>query len=209
MDKQLEQIAFYQQYPQYMPFIGESFSKTGILLLGESHFFDAESLANHDPEAWYKNTAKTLKEGEIKRTNTRLVVNEFTKTKSRRAMFGRIDKALKDSIDVNGTNYDGIQNIAFMNAFQRPAVGNGKSIKVFDIDVEQSANVINQVISIIKPKHLCFVSKKAYKRLSKEITFDSIHVVVHPCSAWWYRKTKKGTNGKEAFTKLLAKKESS
>ncbi len=66
MDKQLEQIAFYQQYPQYMPLIGESFSKTGILLLGESHFFKKESLANHDPEAWYKNTDKALNTDEIK-----------------------------------------------------------------------------------------------------------------------------------------------
>ncbi len=103
-------------------------------------------------------------------------MNEFTKTKSRRAMFGRIDKALKDSIDVNGTNYDGIQNIAFMNAFQKPAAGNGKNIKVFDIDIEQSAKVINQVLSIIKPKHLCFVSKKAYKKIIKRN-----HIRQHPC----------------------------
>ncbi len=94
-----------------------------------------------------------------------------------------------------------------MNAFQRPAVGDDKSIKVYDIDIEKSTEVINQVIDIIKPKYICFISKKSYKKLSKKINFSKIDAVVHPASSWWYRKTKKGFNGKETFSKLLKKYE--
>ena len=200
MDKALKKISFYQQYPQLMPFIGNEYSKTRVLLLGECHSFSKESTANQDPEAWYNKNHSALNEDEIRRTNTRLDVNDFIKAKSRRVMFGRIDQALKDS------NFSGIQSIAFMNAFQRPAIGNGKSLIVHDFDIKQSANVINQVITIIEPGHLCFFSIKAHKALSVALNFDQsrIHVVAHPSCGWWTHKTSKGTNGKEEFSKVLS-----
>ena len=198
MYKKLKKIQFYKQYPEYIPFIGANFAKHKILLLGESHFFNNESWANKIPAEWYINNHNSLNEKEKLRINTRHVVNNFTKTKSRREMFGKIDKVL---IELEG--YQGIQDIAFMNAFQRPAVGDGKSIKVSKIDIEQSAKVINQVIKIIEPKHICFVSKKSYKKLFRELNFSKIDVVVHPSSAWWYRK--KGVYGKKAFSELLEK----
>ena len=200
MDKALITLPFYQQYPQLMPFIGREYSKARILLLGECHSFSKESTANQDPEAWYNKNHSALNEDEIRRTNTRLDVNDFIKAKSKRVMFGRIDKALKDS------NFSGIQSIAFMNAFQRPAVGNGKSLKIQDIDIEQATIVINQVITIIEPKQLCFFSKKAHKALSTALNIDQsrIHVVAHPSCGWWTHKTSKGTNGKEAFSKVLS-----
>ncbi len=200
MYKAIKNIPFYQQYPQHMPFIGSEYSKTRVLLLGECHSFSKESIANLDPEAWYNNNNSALNEDEIRRTNTRLDVNDFINAKSKRVMFGRIDKALKDS------NFSGIQSIAFMNAFQRPAIGNGKSLKIHDIDIEQSANVINQVITIIEPRHLCFFSKKAHKALSEALNFDQsrIHVVAHPSCGWWTHKTSEGINGKEAFSKVLS-----
>ena len=200
MDKALITLPFYQQYPQLMPFIGREYSKARILLLGECHSLNKESTANQDPKKWFINNHSALNEDEIRRTNTRLDVNDFIKAKSKRVMFGRIDKALKDS------NFSGIQSIAFMNAFQRPAIGNGKSLKIHDIDIEQSAKVINLVITIIEPRHLCFFSKNAHNALSEALNFDhsSIHVVAHPSCGWWTHKTSKGTNGKEEFSKVLS-----
>ena len=200
MDKALKKISFYQQYPQYIPFVGCDYSETRVLLLGECHSFSKESTANQNPEAWYNNNNSALNEDEMRRTNTRLDVNDFIKAKSKRVMFGRIDKALKDS------NFSGIQSIAFMNAFQRPAIGNGKSLKVQDNDIEQSANVINQVITILEPRYLCFFSKNAHTVLSEALNFDQsrIHVVSHPSCGWWTHKTSKGINGKEAFSKVLS-----
>ncbi len=200
MDKALNFLTFYQQYPQLTPFVGTEYSKTRVLLLGECHSFSKESIANLDPEAWYTNNRSALNEDEIRRTNTRLDVIDFINTKSKRLMFGRIDEALKDS------KFGGIQSIAFMNAFQRPAAGNGKSLIVHDIDIEQSVNVINQVITIIEPKDLCFFSKKAHNALSEALNIDQsrIHVVAHPSCGWWTHKTSKGTNGREAFSKVLS-----
>jgi hypothetical protein len=200
MNNKLQKISFYEQYPEYIPFIGNDFEKYRILLLGESHFFNNESETNKNPEDWYKNDNSKLNNKEKLRINTQFVVNNFTKTKSRRAVFGKIDSTLKECDYQNG-----IQSVAFMNAFQRPAIGNGKSIKTYDIDIEKSTEVINQVIEIIKPKYICFVSKKSYKKLSKKINFSNIDVVVHPASSWWHRKTKKGFNGKEVFSELLKK----
>ncbi len=199
-DRKLKKIQFYKQYDQYLPFIGDDYSKTGILLFGESHFFVKDERQKTRHEEWYKNDKTALDDDQIRWTNTRLVVENFKETTSRRAMFYKIDTALRE------TNYDdGIQNIAFMNAFQRPASGKGEGIEAESVDIKQSAKVINQVIGIIKPKILCFVSRKAYKKLSKKLNFDQtlIHSVVHPTCYWWHRKTLKGTNGKEEFFKVL------
>ena len=199
-DKKLKKIQFYKQYDQYLPFIGDDYSKDRILLLGESHFFAKKNKKITCHEVWYKNDKTALDDDQIRWTNTRLVVENFKETTSRRAMFYKIDTALRE------TNYDdGIQNIAFMNAFQRPASGKGEGIEAESVDIKQSAKVINQVIGIIKPKILCFVSRKAYKKLSKKLNFDQtlIHSVVHPTCYWWHRKTLKGTNGKEEFFKVL------
>lgn len=202
MDKFLKEIQFYKQYPEYLPFIGNDFSRTGILLLGESHFWSSEHTANQDPEKWYQSGSTDLTDGEKSSINIRAIIGNFRKNKSRSAVFGKIDKALKEA------NYpQGIQSVAFMNTFQRPAVGKGNSIKrsISEIDIKKSTEVINKVVKIIKPQHICFVSKLSYKKISKEINFGYIDVVVHPASAWWNRETKKGNTGKELFGKLLQK----
>ena len=201
-DEELREIQFYKQYDQYLPFIGDDYSINRILVLGESHFFAKKNKKITCHEVWYKNDKTALDDDQIRWTNTRLVVENFKETTSRRAMFYKIDTALRE------TNYDdGIQNIAFMNAFQRPASGKGEGIEAESVDIKQSAKVINQVIGIIKPKILCFVSRKAYKKLSKELNFEQslIYAVVHPTCPWWNRKTKKGTDGKEEFRKVLEK----
>lgn len=206
--KELQSISFYKQYPEYIPFIGSDFAKYRILLLGESHFWDSKHKANHDPEKWYQNNSTNLTDMEKASINTRDIIDNFNlkgkKYKSRRTMFGNIDKALKEA------GYSqGIQSVAFMNAFQRPAIGKGKSIKksISVIDIEKSIQVVNKVIEIIKPKYICFVSKYSYNKISKSVNFKHINAVAHPTCPWWRNKTKKGIIGRELFIKLLKKNE--
>jgi hypothetical protein len=41
-------------------------------------------------------------------------------------------------------------------------IKNTHSFIVEQIDIEKSIEVINQVLAILQPKYICFISKKAY-----------------------------------------------
>lgn len=208
-DSQLKQIEFYQKYPEYLPFIGQSYEVHKILFLGESHYFPKESVWHKVPEDWYSGSSELLVGDERYYINTRRAVNNIhgsdeptpQKWKKSRTIFRNIEQVMLDSGLPKTDNL--FCHVAFMNAFQRPAEEHGDSIKVRPLDVEQSAQVIKQVIEIIQPKYICFVSSKASKHLAQQIGVRS-DVVMHPASAWWNRPTKQGSTGKEALMRLLA-----
>ena len=208
-DSQLKQIEFYQKYPEYLPFIGQSYEVHKILFLGESHYFPKESTWHKVPEDWYNGSSDLLVGDEAYYINTRRVVSNIhgekpatpQKWKKSRTIFRNIERVMLDSGLPKTDNL--FCHVAFMNAFQRPADQHGDSIKVRPIDVEQSVQVIRQVIEIIQPKHICFVSSKASKHLAQKIGVNS-DVVMHPASAWWNRLTKQGSTGKADLIKLLA-----
>lgn len=206
-DSELMLLPFYQKYPEYLPFIGKLYNEHKILLLGESHYFPKESWFHKIPENWYSGSNKKLTSEERLWCNTRRVVNnihgnkipEPQKWKKSRTIYRNIENSMIDSGFPLSDNL--FCNVAFMNAFQRPAEDTGESIKVLKIDVEQSVVVINHVIEIIEPESICFLSSKAAKFFAHEITMKS-DVVSHPASIWWNRKSKRGIS-REKFVELL------
>lgn len=206
-DSHLKLVSFYQNYPEYLPFIGKSYHKYKILLLGESHYFPEKSFCHKSPEDWYNGSNAMLTCNEQAWINTRRVVNNEhsnsqpkpQKWKKSRTIYRNIESAMIESGFPMTDNL--FCHVAYMNAFQRPAEETGESIRVHPIDVEQSIVVINQVIDILKPRSVCFVSSKASKVLANKISIKS-DVVSHPASAWWNRESKNGIS-REKFINLL------
>lgn len=207
-DEELRLISFYQSYPEFLPFIGKNYDESPkVLIFGESHYFPDESTNHKNVSEWYKKSSLDLLDIERPWINTRRVVNNIhgvkdpipQRWKKSRTIYRNIESSLIDSGFSKTAN--SLCHIAFMNAFLRPAEEKGQSIKVREIDVKQSILVINQIIEIIKPEHVCFVSSKASKYIAKNLTIPS-DSVPHPASIWWNRRSKNGV-GKELFVDLL------
>jgi len=209
-DDQFNLVPFYNKYPEYLPFVGKGFQDhSKILLLGESHYLPKESTCQQNPLIWCNSTSVRLSNNELAWINTRRVVNNIhgeskpkpQKWKPTRTIYRNVEAAMIASGMPKNDNL--FSHVAFMNAFQRPAEKTGDSIKVHKIYIEQSIAVINHVIDIIKPNHICFVSTKASKYLSGLLNIKS-DSVSHPASPWWNRKSKKGVS-REIFIDLLKK----
>jgi len=207
-DDKLNSISFYKNYSEFLPFIGNSYDESPkILVIGESHYFPPDSTIHKNANEWYEKSSLDLLGEEPYWINTRRIVNNVhgqkqqkpQKWKKSRTIYRNIEQSLIDSGFPRTDNL--LCHIAFMNAFLRPAEETGQSIKVCKIDVEQSVLVINQIIEIIKPEHICFVSIKASKHIAKKLNMSS-DSVPHPASAWWNRKSRNGI-GKELFIELL------
>jgi hypothetical protein len=95
-----------------------------------------------------------------------------------------------------------------MNFFQKPAQETGESIKVTSEDKNVANIVLKNVIDIIKPDYLFFLSSISWDFFDKNIfAINKIGHSSHPTSIWWNRATAKYTKpleektitGKESF----------
>jgi hypothetical protein len=96
--------------------------------------------------------------------------------------------------------------IAYMNCFQRPAEF-GRSLVVADQDINVSKDVLASVVAILQPEMICFVSSLAWRWVGSGLdpmTAEIAHTP-HPCSAWWNRKSKRGSTGRETFIAFARK----
>ena len=100
------------------------------------------------------------------------------------------------------------QYIAFMNFFQQPAERTGKSIKVTERDREVANSTLRDVMRVIEPDFLFFVSSRAWQYYAKDLLQrDRVGHSCHPTSSWWNRKSGKYTrpqgvktiSGKDSF----------
>ena len=225
-DKQFAKISFYQQYPQFYPYVGKNYDKYKMLIIGESHYLDKDSTFKNTPENWYKSNIKNLNNKDQQTTCIRRVVNNIQedgedgkvrvdKWRKSRTIWRNIAKIFAEFPDhmPQKDEWNLMSYAAVMNGFMRPAEKTGKSIKVEDEDVKKSVEVIDEVLTILKPNYICFASKKAYnnlvknKKLNPPLTYDKDNIIVvpHPASAWWNRETKNKTTGKQAFLNFVKK----
>jgi len=93
------------------------------------------------------------------------------------------------------------RQIAFMNAFQRPAK-TGASIRNSNLDIEIAVTTVDQVIKAIQPDHVVFVSTKAKKTVGKRLK-QELKGVHHPACPWWNRK-QDGISSKQRFIGLIS-----
>jgi len=197
-DQQLDGIEIYQRYPLLKPFIGSDYGSNGpkILLIAESHYLPAESTVHRDSTSWYAGHEGNLTSKEQKWMRTRRILNKPLKgwTAKGHAIYRNIESALlKAGLPANDNVF---RQIAFMNAFQRPAK-DGDSIKQTKQDVEVAVETIDQVIDALQPDHIVFVSTKAKKTVGKHLSHSSVGVH-HPACPWWNRE-QDGSNSKQRF----------
>ncbi|KXS53750.1 MAG: Uncharacterized protein AWU57_1868 [Marinobacter sp. T13-3] len=197
-DDQLDTIEIYKRYPLLKPFVGSDYGHNGprILLIAESHYLPPESTVHRDPASWYEGHEDVLTPEEQKWMRTRRILNKPLKGWKAKGhtIYRNIESALlKAGLPANDSVF---RQIAFMNAFQRPAK-TGDTIKQKKQDVEVAVETINQVIDVLQPDHIVFVSTKAKRTVGKYISQGSVGVH-HPACAWWNRK-QNGLNSKQRF----------
>ncbi|WP_417530164.1 hypothetical protein [Marinobacter lipolyticus] len=203
-DDQLDKIEIYQRYPLLKPFVGSDYGRNGprILLIAESHYLPPESTVHGDPASWYMGHEDTLTPKEQKWMRTRRILNKPLKgwTAKGHAIYRHIESALLTAdLPANDSVF---RQVAFMNAFQRPAK-TGNTIKQKKQDVEVEVETINQVIDALQPDHIVFVSTKARRTVGKYLSQRSVGVH-HPACAWWNRK-QDGLSSKQRFIDHIAR----
>jgi len=182
-DQDLDKIEHFQRFPAMKPYIGHNYGKDGqlkILLIGESYYLPKDSTINKDfdnPDKWYNSKQSDLYKKEEDCINCRQLLDRGWKDPGHKGhkIYRALDEALFDSGLFNTSKHEKTTpNVAYMNGFQRPSPETGSSIKPYftDKDIEISVNVIKQVVSIIKPNLVIFVSKLSWDKLGRKLKDD-------------------------------------
>jgi len=207
-DNQLLTIQVYKKHPSLLPYIGRHYNDTRILLLGESHYLDSEEdESTKKMENWYGTQTENYNFKWPVNLDTRSVVNNYLNCRRSKAhsMFRKPAEALIKAWDLNDVNdSEAFTSFAFMNYFQRPEANAGKSINLNEEDKKVACDTLNDVIKIIEPKLILFLSKKAYDsyiELAGDIEDKNIDYVYHPTSKFWNKD-----NGKDKAVKSFGKK---
>ncbi len=202
-DHKLDAIDIYQSYPLLKPFVGSDYGKgcPKILLIAESHYLPPKSTVHIIPESWYAGSENDLSPQEQAWTRTRGILNKpFGGWRAKgHAIYRQLEAALiKAGLPANESVF---QQVAFMNAFQRPAK-TGDTIKNTKMDVEIAASTVEKVIEALQPDHVVFVSTKAHKVVGKRLKHES-EGVDHPACPWWNRE-RYGVTSKNRFINLIS-----
>lgn len=195
------------------PFIGKRFHQEAqkrILLLGESFYQPHGATLHLQPQTWYSSSHAELTLEQLNYIDTQNIITESAANglKNRaHSIYREIAKALNST----GPNYPeykhAIEHCAYLNYFQRPAEVPGKSIRKTSSDIEISNQVLDVVISSLRPNLVICVSRLAGAEMrnyasARNLSFVS---VPHPASQWWNRSCLKygGLKGRELLAKHL------
>lgn len=212
-DKQFEEIAHYQIHKEMLPFVGERFNETKILLVSESHYVPQGCKAEMN-DAWYDNRNLLVHlKGNHHTRNVAIGGNH--------PLFTSIVSATKEvnpALDFSC--------FAWYNFYQKPAQ-HKDSIKkdLSEKDKQIAREVFEKVITILQPSAVIFLSKLAFD----ELWFDDagnrarrwnnekhchnfkeydlpMYSIQHPNSAWWNKISgKNNMTGKQRFKSVLTK----
>lgn len=207
-DTGLDSIEMYQRYPLLKPSVGIHYGDWGpkLLVIGESHYLPEGSTVHLDPEKWYQGDQSALgivnKENERAWMNTRGILKKKNGFRARgHAIYRHLEAALHESGIPKSPN--AFQYIAYMNGFQRPAV-DGESIKHSPVDVREAIRTIKEVIQVLRPDQVIFVSSKAGNKIGSQLEVPSVSVP-HPACPHWNRKDIKGGPGRQRFVQHVMK----
>ena len=203
-DDALKEIEFYKNFKNHqlmLPYIGFNYQEHRVLLVAESHYLgneeDRKKVANF--KEWYedKGDITLSQEGHI---NTRKVVEQWFSNGN--GLFQKIKKELKNAnIDIKYF----WEKIAFMNFFIVPSTNGSREICSTKEVEEKSLTNFEQVIKILKPNYILFLSKRSYyifERKNSEY-LKKASSFCHPTSLWWYRKRKDGKKSKDEFKEKI------
>jgi hypothetical protein len=210
----LEKNYHYRVHPQMIPFVGKYWGKhKKLLVLGESHYLP-ENTPPSIFEKWYDEELDIYNDDEIKlieHTNTAEIIDLTWYDSPGHIIYQRIDYAIEKS-GFRPEYLPGEKSfcyIAYMNFFQRPSSVSGEQIdpKENPDDKTVANDTLADVIKVIEPDYIFFVSKLAWDYLEKEwvefkelIENGKIGHACHP-AAWgqWYKE------GEKAFIDFIQK----
>jgi hypothetical protein len=204
----------YERYPVMKPWVGVNYSSRNhkrLLIVGESHYLPSGSTKAHDLEVWYSGCQDNLNSDEKGWIFTAGIIQDNLAKNFPNKAHGIFKNSAK-AINSVGYGYDNpseaMNDIAFMNFFQRPAESEGGSIHVKPRDIEISSSIFLDVLKTITPELVVFVSSKAgwYGKNIVESLNLPVAITPHPSSQWWNRQAKRyGGYGRDvipAFLKL-------
>lgn len=210
-DNDLLKIKNFNLHKELLPFIGYNYKRSRLLLVGESHYVKRNNLSEEDIintyADWYDESTESIERAMVYREwfTTRNVIRNFQCRYRSRAytMFSNPAKMIKELLgDKCPTDTAAFSYVAFCNYYQRPSLMEGRSINpVFPKEEALTAEIFEELIEILKPKGIIFLSKKSYdsfmnnKKKEYSLLLDFTH---HPTSLWWYR-----SKGREKFTRMI------
>lgn len=206
----------YEKYPVMKPWVGSNYlsdKHKKLLVLGESHYLPKESIKSHDVDAWYSGSEDSLDAEEKRWIRTRQIIKKIVDNNycnSAHGIFRNTAKAVNLVGCQHANPLEAMNDIAFMNFFQRPAENEGDSINVVKKDVEVAIYVLKDVIEALAPDLIVFVSFKAawYGKSIVESLNIPVAVTPHPTCRWWNKQTKKyGGYGRDVIPKFLTMNE--
>ena len=209
---------YINRHYECLPFIGENYENSRLLLIGESHYVPKDQVDFVKREDFYDISFDDLQEGDYKNwINTRYVVNErLTKNDSFKSFFSNpateIAKIVNQTDDLSiDQKIAAMHQYAFMNYFKRPSYVRGKTIgKLSETDKKLAYDVSAHIINVLKPKLIIFISKKSFyafcdsdrnNALRSEFPVKSVS---HPSSYWWNRPRKDGKCAREDFYEYIS-----
>lgn len=181
-DEELKQIPFYQNHPEYLPFIGDKYNDFKILQVGESHYIGQSSayapFGLDDFDGWWVNHCDKIynePDGDPETKcwgswyNTQEVIGRFLKNNQKNySIFMNMIRALNEvkelpAYDDEKQNY---HHFAFMNFFQMPSLYKGMS---FEDSLYQAAKETDNPAAV-------------YKRTVEEscAVLDEVIQILHP-----------------------------
>ena len=203
-DNELKEIEFYKNstiHQCMLPYIGFNYQEHKVLLVAESHYLgndeDRKKVANF--KEWYedKGDITLSQEGHI---DTRGVVEQWFSNGN--GLFQKIKKELENAnIDIKYF----WERIAFMNFFIVPSTNGSREIYSTKEVEEKSLTNFEEVIKILKPNYILFLSKRSYYIFEKKNSeyLNKTFPFSHPTSIWWYRKRKDGKRAKDEFKEKI------
>lgn len=208
-DQLFKEINHFYRYPEMLPFVGKHYESAGhkkILVLGESNYLPKGSTVSLDAEKWYGGSSCKLNINEKKHISNIGLVNSGKNQKWKKGghyMYKNIESCLIASGIKKEIN--SMSHIAYINGFFRPAI-DGCSIKKIhkELDTKKSIEVINKVISIVKPDIVLIASIFTDSQVKKHLEHNNIEYTCHPLAHfYWQRKGYK--NGKLKFEKIISR----
>jgi len=210
-DEQLNEIDHYRNFPAMRPFIGENYginNSRKIILIAESHYLPPKSTISRNTENWYNSEQSDLTSEEITWINTRNILKGNWKANGH-MIFRELNLRMSEFMNVE--KFRAMTNVVFMNGFQRPSPENGGSIKNFckPIDYKIAAKTIEEVVNIVEPDLVIFVSKLSWDKLRWKIPKSELETeynfVCHPGTGGRYWHNNKYEHGLKKFKSLLEK----
>lgn len=217
-ENKLHENEFLRHHYECLPFIGEQYEKSRLLLIGESHYVPKEEIQFVDRRDFYEASFDDLAEGKYKRwINTREVFN--SRVYDKKDFKGFFSNPATEIARViyqtdrltTEQKIEAMHYYSFMNYFKRPSFDAGKTItELTNKDYQLAYDVSKYIIEVLAPKLIIFISKKAYyafcdsdqnRRLREKYV---IEFVSHPSCCWWNKKRKDGGSAREDFYNYVA-----